>query len=292
MRQEEFPKNSVRVLTIFLTALLGSLFSVSSAYAQCGYCYSGGLAPQVNMTKVIMTPQNAAVASATRGDNSQTGDSVASASSYSADSLEESRFYDRSDFAFTSDPAIRQRVTDNFISRLETESPEDAAMMRSLEIFPMLEGALQQYGMSTDNFSDALTAYMISVWDLANQTESQISPVLGKKLHDQVLGALSQVTIAGLNDPEFVQEQSDTLLLQAYFTSSVNATLRQQDNAAEYAQISRQAANMSEETFGIDFRELASPKTGSSPKIRGNISGSSNFPARSLIPRDVAYYLE
>ncbi|MEO0462605.1 MAG: caspase family protein [Pseudomonadota bacterium] len=172
-------------------------------------------------------------------------------------------------FAFTPSAERRAANTQTFITQVSESNAEFGATLDTVftqqDMFALIQqSALDKYGMSVNNFADAITMFIYAMHDAANGQLTDATPEQATGLRNQVAKLLLLTPGQVPTDPAKLQELSDIAILSAVM-SSLMLDAGQSDPAV-MQQISDAFHQQAVLTMQTDFRQLIITDQGLTPK--------------------------
>ena len=127
---------------------------------------------------------------------------------------------------FKSSKTVSLRMKDEFKSAVVKANPQKAARIEQVlsqqDVIGTFARDMAPYGLKPNNVADAMTAYWISMWMVANQASGPtVGAVHGVK-RQVSLNLLNDAAIAGASE-EQLQEVAEGLIYEAMFALGIRA---------------------------------------------------------------------
>lgn len=135
---------------------------------------------------------------------------------------------------FEPDPALRAQAMRQFLDLLGGISPEIGAQMQGQDVFAILQPALDEYGMSINDFADTSTLLLLTMYEAARleELDDETTPediATAKAVSRQIAAAYASLNRPEMSDPEAVQMQSDSYVTQALMFYMLHAAVMTPD---------------------------------------------------------------
>ncbi len=165
---------------------------------------------------------------------------------------------------FTPDPLISKRVKEEFTAAVQEADPGKAAhianVMASSDVLGDFDRDMAPYGFRSNNVADAMSAYWITMWMIANQkavpTRKRVAAVRA-----QVTGNMANNPMIAKASLEQRQEMAEGLVYETMFALGQRADVeRKRDRQRQ-----RELANATQTNLlknGVDMQNLRITSTG------------------------------
>jgi hypothetical protein len=157
---------------------------------------------------------------------------------------------------YVASPAVRQQVLDDLIGRIRAKNPQDAQAIQAAfaraDYAGIYDGIAGPYGLSGNDAGNAMTAYLILGWMIANGAQDvPAGRAAAIAARAQVAGALAE---SGAAPREKWAELGEELKLQFVIAHAGWQSAMKEGHARQYADgIARQF----QQIYGIDLRRTA-----------------------------------
>lgn len=165
---------------------------------------------------------------------------------------------------FRSDLSISRQVQADIVKRVRQESPSDAdrlaPVLASGQAMSAYSKLVASYGLRSDNVADAMTAYIVTKWLLANDVRTNPS-------RTAVQAVRAQVAQICLNNPQLRSESArqmlaESLIYQFMMLDSLRERVIAEGNPAQIRQIAEMANRNGTNDLGVDLRSIDLANTG------------------------------
>lgn len=162
---------------------------------------------------------------------------------------------------FEPDPALRAQAMRQFLDLLGGISPEIGAQMQGQDVFAILQPALDEYGMSINDFADTSTLLLLTMYEAARleELDDETTPediATAKAVSRQIAAAYASLNRPEMSDPEAVQMQSDSYVTQALMFYMLHAAVMTPDMPqARRDEFAAQVVKTGQQLFGVDLLE-------------------------------------
>ena len=162
------------------------------------------------------------------------------------------------DFEVPVDSAIRQAALSDFFELVEEVDPALALQLDQLDIFALMAESLSAYGLSTANFADAMTSYILELYGVANGLSNDAQPSSDQvtAVRQQVINMVAQsVTPQEMGDRAAIQSASDELLLKGLFINLMQTRVSLIGDIDQMQALKNEVAALTRDSFGVDFSQ-------------------------------------
>ncbi len=168
-----------------------------------------------------------------------------------------------SQFSFSPDPNLRHSVTRNVLSDIARSDKALAGALGS-DPFKSFGPALAAHDISDSQIDDALAFMMIALWDAANASSAETTPMQAEAVKRQARALLSGM--GGRPLASSTQEASDQLYLSALMISILASKVLETRDPTQVQQLQTMARRESMASFGVDFARMSLTSAGLMPR--------------------------
>jgi len=157
---------------------------------------------------------------------------------------------------YTPSPAVHQQILADLIGRIRAKNPQDAEAIRAVfaknDYGALYDGIAGPYGLSGNDAGNAMTAYLILGWLIANgRQDVPAGRAAALAARAQIAGALAE---SGTAPRERWAELGEELKLQFVIAHAGWLSSMKEGNARHYAD---GVARQFQQVYGIDLRRTA-----------------------------------
>lgn len=163
--------------------------------------------------------------------------------------------------AFRPSAAVSRRVHAQLLESFAAAPPEAAAALRqaldSGELARAFDDLLRQFGYSSRNLADVMTAYLVLGWEIVNGADASKQTAGIAAVRARLLENLARdPQVRRLGDAA-KQEAAETMSLGIMFAVAANREFRAQGRDAPLQQLRSGLRSSIRDSFGIDLQRLA-----------------------------------
>jgi len=171
---------------------------------------------------------------------------------------------------YAPDPSVSETVKAEFLRQAEDRDPAAAEALRAemarSDFIQEYADAVREYGFSTHDLADAVTAYWVMGWMLANQIgpDSAFGPRREEVLavRDQVRAALSLNPAVRELDAVELQKTTESLILNFVVNAVIFNTVSRPENMSRFDRISEATRQGMMDFIGVDLTEIDLTESG------------------------------
>jgi hypothetical protein len=171
---------------------------------------------------------------------------------------------------YTPDPAISQAMKAEFLRRAGQRDPAAAETLRAemarRDFIQEYARAVREYGFNTHDLADALTAYWVMGWMLANQIgpDDPAGPRRASVLavRDQVRAALSLNAGVRRMGHADLQRMTESLILSFVVNAVIFNTVSRPESRGRFDEVSAATRRGLYDFFGVDPAQLELTESG------------------------------
>lgn len=238
---------------LIFSLLLINLASVTAAQDYMGMFNASNTAG-VNIAGTIAV--NAAIKKQARNAAGRSGGSGENADALTAHAAQA--------LTYTPDPAISRRVKQEFTAAVQEADPAKAdhiaAVMASSDVLADFDRDMAPYGFRSNNVADAMSAYWITMWMIANEKAVPTRKRVAAVRHQVTTNMINNQMIAKAS-LEQRQEMAEGLVYETMFALGQRADVeRKRDRARQRELASATQANLLKN--GVNLQSLRIRSTG------------------------------